>query len=86
MDANTALTSSHATTVSSHATLHNQHTAALAAKQPLLNTTDLYHDSSANRIAIGTATPSSKFHVCYTSAAHKGVYFGQGADLVPFQV
>ena len=60
---------------------HAAHTSSIAAKQPLLNTTDLYHDSSANRIAIGTATPSSKFHVCYTSASHKGVYFGQGADL-----
>ena len=50
-------------TDASHGTLHTQHAAALATKQPLLDTALLYQDTGNNFIGIGTASPAYHLHI-----------------------
>ena len=46
-----------------HAGLHTAHTAALATKQPLLDTSSLYHDTGNNRLGLGTVSPGNMLHL-----------------------
>jgi len=52
-----------------HPGLHTAHTAALAAKQPLLDTSSLYHDTGNNRLGLGTISPGNMVHLHDTSGA-----------------
>ncbi len=46
-----------------HVALHTQHTSALATKAPVLTTTDLFLDTSNNRVGVGLIAPTAKLHV-----------------------